>query len=136
MPFPRMTRRWWMIAVALLPLAPYGWIRTANFHRRARRLSARGDLLAMSEELCRTEIALCRSAVETLERAAAWRRVNPSLTADERSEVTRFVALSRPRQARQIGLHKQLSYYAGLKQKYLRAARRPWLPIAPDLPPP
>src|SRR5436305_1446275 len=27
-------------------------------------------------------------------------------------------------------------YHAGLKQKYIRATDRPWLPVAPDPPPP
>ena len=59
---------------------------------------------------------------------------------DIRQEIT-YYSLSMPRgpepsPARIARMRAEASYYAGLRDKYQRAARRPWLPIAPDPAPP
>ena len=41
-----------------------------------------------------------------------------------------------PSPARLARMKAEASYYAGLRAKYERAARHPWLPVAPDPAPP
>jgi len=64
-------------------------------------------------------------------------RLNAAL--DLRQEITYYsTSLPRgpvPSSARVAKLKAEASYFARLRAKYELAARRPWVPVAPDLPP-
>jgi hypothetical protein len=65
-------------------------------------------------------------------------RINGS--AGIRQEIT-YYSTSQPRgpepsRDRLARMEAEASYYAALRDKYERAARRPWLAVAPDPPPP
>jgi hypothetical protein len=49
---------------------------------------------------------------------------------------TRLPRGPEPSPARLAEMKAEASYYAGLRAKYERAARLPWLPVAPDPAPP
>lgn len=132
MPLPRMTTRRWMIAVMVLGLLlSVGiWVERlidlASRYRQTAAAFGRREAEAQKEQRERLKIAaaLERDAADQ-GRVAALRE--SAKNAHDLAEYHAQIAMSRARWTR---------YYALLKQKYAAAARRPWLFVPPDPPPP
>jgi len=120
MPFPRMTTRRWMVAVAVVALI------SGLVHRRSAFLEKAARHAATYEEYKRVldwtpEFKLSREFavyLATPDPNQPWKVLVPF---DEKSWID-------PRRVQQ--------YHAMLAAKYRRAARRPWLPVPPDPPEP
>lgn len=108
MPFPQMTTRRWMIAVAIVSLLLAG------------------------------EVTRRRWA--TLSAEYTWRFTLHSLTADIARNVAAEYASRKPRNEGSeetiAAALRSAQHYDRLARQYERAARRPWLPVPPDPPPP
>lgn len=110
MPLPRMTTRRWMIVVATLAVG----LSTARAFERLGALRSEYEVRAAIHAWFE-EIYAHAEKYDGLSfgcHATGPFRANPSLDP------------------------KLAGYHAGLKGKYTRAARRPWLPVPPDPPEP
>ena len=106
MPFPRITTRRWMFAVAAV-----------------------GLLIAVEVTLCRRAAWFHELADRHESKANVVRMVRHSkLGPAEEVSVTPFGGV--PLDPKLVDWHLQL------RDKYKRAAYRPWLPVPPDPPPP
>jgi hypothetical protein len=118
MRFPRMTTRFWMIAVALIALVIVllvgGGVQLIR-HRRDYFLT-----LAQSHQ---AEAASSRTRMEAL-KSRLGNTLN--MSDDEFTHLHHDFNLMMDR----------ADHHAELAHKYERAARRPWLPTEPDPPPP
>ena len=111
MRLPRMTTRRWMIAVAVVAILLGAGLETGRRSFRFARLSD-----------CHSNAALeCFHALMTL---GGW----PPPQDPSPAELGRVRNLYRVRAL--------VHYHSALTQKYERAARYPWLPVAPDPPEP
>ncbi len=115
MRLPRMTTRRWMIAVAVMAVLCTGIVELPMLW------TVRQQYLGYAEKYRYWET-----------------RLNSALGL--RQEIT-YYSLRLPRgpepsPARLAKMKAEASYFAGLRAQYERAARLPWLPIAPDPAPP
>jgi hypothetical protein len=121
MPRFRLSIRWMMVAVALVGVAFGG----EEFRRR------RASFLFEAEIYGEVESDFAKSAREGSRRCGAWRigRSSEELR-EHRAQEEVFQASWRAE------AQANATYYRSLRLKYERAARYPWLSVAPDPPAP
>lgn len=134
---PRMTTRRWMaivLAAALISGAAVAGLRIGRLH---------AAFVATAQR--HTTMERSRAAQEAMERKSieSWIRVtmNMLIFAERRgvdSQVNKEDTRLRLESFRQsLALaRRRTAYHAAMARKYRRAARYPWLPVAPDPPEP
>jgi hypothetical protein len=123
---PRCSLRWLMVAVAAVAVAIGGeqMRRRASYLRTASRHAAEEEVL-----------------LGEVERFESWARADRRYAAGFARDGDDERAAKSAGSADLAGLYAEMhrrmaSAHAALKHKYRRAAARPWLPAAPDPPPP
>lgn len=144
MRFPRMTTRRWMVVVAVVAVATAGtaegirlWRASGYYRERASWIQEDLERYDLSfEQRWQSFVRPIETNLEESRRA--WAHVPPSNPYRQNAEKQwkkseEELAAYR---ARLAGLRIRRDARAELLQKYLRAARYPWLPVAPDAPEP
>lgn len=121
MPFPRMTARRWMLAVAVVGVVLGLAQRRADFRRRAR-----------------LHWVTAYSAVEENkpDLNGEWERFWFSESPNPPKPRPYTPAEAEVIEAWFATRQRRIAYHEAMSRKYDRAARRPWLPVPPDPPEP
>lgn len=126
MPRPRFNLRWLMLAVAVVGLACGGEV----MRRRADKFTERAAYFAREEQMSRWGVeALEEQIADSLMDLESHRKNKSKPKVDLNSWVLFWEARLK---ARCVIANQK----ASLRRKYERAARYPWLPVAPDPPEP
>jgi hypothetical protein len=144
---PRFTIRWLMILVAIVAVSLAGTVLTVRLKRRAERFSQRATVFAEWEDYSRTMLAVdvqrLTSIAHSRELNAEILRNSDRFSPEFRELVKKMMSLLKNDEmslddlARDIQYHRACrAHEAQMRQKYERAARRPWERVAPDPPAP
>jgi hypothetical protein len=119
MPRPRYTLRWMMVAVAIAGIGLGGY----RMHRHRLRSLERARSYAESERYC----SFMWSEVSAYPNFRWPGDHRPPSSPEE---------LRKAEEVAHSSWERKIDYHANLRRKYERAARYPWLPVAPDPPEP
>ena len=144
LPRVRLTVRWLMVAIAITALALGGIM----MGRKRGEYLQRARVFGMIEEEARALVEELHSEKESAEILARFER---QAIEEHRTEPDPFLRPPIPladlhpekyeAQAKEairetVSAQRMIEYASAMRRKYERAARYPWLPVAPDPPPP
>jgi hypothetical protein len=141
---PRFTIRWLMILVAIVAVSLTGIITAVRLKRRADYFRQRAAYFAASERFSRQMLGVevwhltvfARMRESNAREVRLSKHLSPELS-KVRDERTSHLQNEHDELARSVEYYRDVAAHeARMKQKYDRAASRPWESVAPDPPPP
>ena len=160
MPRPRFTLRWLMVAVAVVAIAAFiesrrreriatakATILAVEYRERARDAGSYEYIMAAAVRASEANEAEIENVIAEYEReligfqasrkAANWKwRGDDEKDRMIRDQLRLFRDSKAKNASSAIRYRMKRDYYAATRAKYERAARYPWLPVAPDPPEP
>lgn len=133
MPLPRMTTRRWMVVVAVVGAISAAGAEMIRLKRAASAFPARVAYHASQQSL--NEFLVTSSKAEEVQ----FRRFYAEMRREgvDRAEADKLEReMTEDRRREVLNLTRKIDHHRRMKTKYLAAARRPWLPVPPDPPPP
>lgn len=123
-----MTTRRWMTVVAVVGVASSSWVlrQRANEYREKAAWCKREEVM---EIILRDDVL---KSAQQEENQTRWMRKIFGQNIDGQT----MLQVGADLRARAESHASLAAYYGQLKHKYRAAARRPWLPVPPDPPPP
>ncbi len=146
LPF-RFTVRRMMVAVAIVAVAIGIIVQVNHWRDRARYYAARAGLLDIRARWERDEASRAQSLADQFWEDAKgyytdpveWvrrRKAARHWTGEPQDYVARLEGMAERQQRSAARTFRMADYHAALSEKCRRAARSPWLPVAPDPPEP
>jgi hypothetical protein len=135
-PALKISARALMIAIAIAALAVFGSMIAMRMSRRAKLYDTKAMMWRSEEAGQRQQLSLCQKEIEGLALAAHRLRERVEAIDDARNVATQIAGHDIWWKANADHTEAMVEYCAAMKQKYERAARYPWLAIAPDPPMP
>lgn len=147
MRLPRMTTRWWMIAVAVAAVLTFFGLEAKRLMRLRHDYLVNAAIHQQQKAFFTVENKRLLRAVAEFQQYARNSRlaalsgqdqdpVDEMMRADSKIHAEHFDAYVLRFQAAAENGAAKAAYYGRLEAKYRLAARRPWLPVPPDPPEP